>query len=177
MDFWRKPTASLKRALVRYWLRCVLAAIVAPLLRFNDALGMGPLYAAGTTPIFIDTVRTPGARLSVANTNRDGSTGTYATLFTAGADGCLFAGFRFQAEQNTTAGAVRLFRQDAGAGNVELLKEMVVPAITFSAGVTPPAEGEWYPPAGIMGSGGTVFKSSTHIGEAIGVFLEGGGDY
>lgn len=133
--------------------------------------------AAGTTPIFVDTPRSPGVRISTANTNTDGSTGTYGTLFTAGADGAKFAGFRWQAEANTTAGAIRLFVQDAGAGNAEMVYEAVVPATTFAAGVTPYASGEWYPPAGIVLSAGSVVKCSTHIGEAFGCSLQGGGDY
>lgn len=135
------------------------------------------LRAANVNPIFVLTPRSPAVRISTANTNRDGTTGTYGTLFTAGSNGCEFAGFRWIAEVNTTAGAVRLFRQDGGSGNVELLYEAVVPAVTFSAGVTPVAQGEWYPPGGIRGSAGTVFKTSTHIGEAIATSLEGGGDF
>lgn len=42
--------------------------------------------AAGTTPIFYDSVHNAAASVSTANTNRDG-TGTIATIFTAGADG------------------------------------------------------------------------------------------
>jgi len=133
--------------------------------------------SAGTTPIFIATPKSPSARISTANTNRDGSTGTYGTLFTAGSSGSFFPGWRWQAEGTTTAGFVRLFRQDAGSGNVELLKEMAVPAVTPTVGTTPPAEGEWYPPAGIMLSAGSVLKCSTHIGETFGCFMEGGGDY
>lgn len=125
----------------------------------------------------IGTPRSPAVRISTANTNRDGSTGTYGTLFTAGAAGAFFPGFRYTAEGNTTAGAIRLFVQDGGSGNFEMKKEMVVPAVTFAAGVTPVAEGEWYPPAGIMLSAGSVVKVSTHIGETFACSLEGGGDY
>jgi hypothetical protein len=128
-------------------------------------------------PIMIGTPRSPSVRVSTANTNRDGATGTYGTLFTAGAAGAFFPGWRWAAEGTTTAGFVRLFRQDAGSGNVELLKEMVVPAVTPAVGVTPAVEGEWYPPAGIMLSASSVLKCSTQIGEPFGCFMEGGGDY
>lgn len=169
LSYWRHP--SYLQAKLRWWAICALE----PIRRLYMLLYV--MYVAGTTPIFIATPRSPGVRISTANTNRDGATGTYGTLFTASANGALFPGFRYQAEGNTTAGAIRLFVQDAGSGNVEMLKEMSVPAVTFVAGTTPPAEGEWYPPGGIMLSGSSVVKVSTHIGETFGCFLQGGGDY
>ena len=133
--------------------------------------------AAGTTPIFALVPKHPAVRFNTANTNRDGSTGTYGTLYTAGTNGSLFKGFRWMAEGNTTAGAIRLYLQDGGAGNVEMVYETVVPATTFAVGVTPAISGEWYPIGGIVLSASTVVKVSTHIGETFSAWLEGGGDY
>ena len=133
--------------------------------------------AANTSPIFTLTPKSPSVRISTANTNRDGSTGTYGTLFTAGSDGAFFKGFQYQAEANNTAGAIRLYVQDAGSGNVEMIYEAVVAATTFSAGVTPVARGEWYPPAGIWLSASSVVKVSTHIGETFSCSLVGGGNF
>ena len=132
---------------------------------------------AGTTPIFVDTPKSPAVRFATANTNRDGATGTYGTLYTAGVDGAFFKGCRFTAEGNTTAGAVRLYVQDAGAGNVEMVLEVVVPATTFAVGVTPVWSYEWYPEGGIALSASTVVKVSTQIGETFSAHLVGGGDY
>lgn len=133
--------------------------------------------AAGTTPIFVTTPKHPSVRIATANTNRDGSTGTYGTLFTAGSDGSFFKGFRWMAEGNTTAGAIRLFLQDGGSGNVELIYEAVVPLVTFSAGVTPVASGDWFPDGGIVLSANTVVKVSTNASETFSCWLEGGGNY
>jgi len=133
--------------------------------------------AAGTTPIFVATPKHPAVRIATANTNRDGSTGTYGTLFTASSNGSFFNGFRWAAEGNTTAGAIRLYLQDAGAGNVEMIYEAVVPATTFAAGTTPAISGEWYPEGGIVLAASTVAKVSTHIAETFSCWLEGGGDY
>ena len=131
--------------------------------------------AAGTTPIFVATPKSAGVILTAtANTNRDGATGTYTTLYTAGANGAFFKGFRWQcgtSNGNNTAGAVRLF-----IGAV-LLYEAMVPATTFSAGVTPSASGEWYPPGGIVLTASDVAKCNTHIGELFSCWLVGGGDY
>ena len=133
--------------------------------------------AAGNLPIFIATPKHPSVRISTANTNRDGATGTYGTLYTVGANGAFFQGFRWAAEGNTTAGAIRLFLQDGGAGNVEMIYETVVAAVTFVVGTTPVAQGEWYPVGGIMLAASTVVKCSTQIGETFSCWLEGGGEY
>lgn len=134
--------------------------------------------AANTAPIFVLTPRSPGVRIATANTNTDGSSGTYGTLFTAGSNGSFFKGFRWACENSTaTNGAIRMFIQDAGAGNVEMVYETIVPVTTFSAGVTARARGEWYPSAGIVLSASSVVKVSTHIGENFACYLVGGGDY
>jgi len=131
---------------------------------------------ANTNPIFVGTPKRPSVRTATANTNRNGSTGTYYTLFTAGANGSFFKGFRACAEVDTGNGAIRLFVQRAGAGNVELTKEWVVPATTFSAGITPLPQIEYFPEDGIMLEAGDVVKVSTHLSEAWGCSLECGGD-
>lgn len=135
--------------------------------------------AAGTTPIFPDTARSPRGRLTVANTNRDGSTGTYVTLFTAGTDGSRFDGFRWISEEAATAAnAVRLFIEDANdAGNNELIYEGVVAATTFAAGTTPVPSGGFFPPEGIVLSGNTVVYSNVHATDTFGIHLTGGGDF
>ena len=133
--------------------------------------------AANTAPIFVLTPKHPAVRIATANTNRDGATGTYGTLYTAGANGAFFKGFRWVAEGDTTAGAIRLFLQNAGAGNFEMIYETVVPAVTFAAGVTPVAQGEWMPTNGIALAANTVVTVNTHIGEPFSCWLESGGDY
>src|SRR5262245_49340979 len=132
--------------------------------------------AAGTAPIFVTTPQAPQVRISTANTGRDGS-GTLGTLTTAGASGAFYKGFRWQAEGTTTAGFIRLFVQKGGAGNFELLKEMIVTAITPVVGVTPATSDEWYPQQGIVLGAGDVVKVGTHIGETFSCWLCAGGDY
>lgn len=134
--------------------------------------------AAGTTPIFVDTPKSPAVRMTTANTNRDGSTGTYYTIFTAGADGAKFAGFRWASEEDATANnAVRLFIQDAGAGNVEMVYEGIVPTTTFSVGVLSVPQGGYFPEEGIVLSAGSVVKASIHATDTFSGSLVGGGDF
>jgi hypothetical protein len=130
---------------------------------------------ANTDPIFVLTPKHPSVRISTANTNRDG-TGTLGTLFTAGANGAFFKGFRYQAEGTTTAGVIRIFIQSGGAGNNELIREMLVAAKTPGTG-TEAASDEWYPAGGIALGAGDVVKVGTHNAETFSCWLEGGGDY
>jgi len=132
--------------------------------------------AANVDPIFVVTPRSPGARLTAANTNLDGATGAYVTLFTAGANGAFFKGIKAVAEVTTTAGWIAIFKQDAGSGNVELLKVIQVDAKTVGATVMP-WEGGWLPPEGIVLSALSVIKCSVRNSENIAVHLTGGGDY
>jgi hypothetical protein len=131
--------------------------------------------AANTLPIFVKTPAHPQARVSTANTARDGS-GTLATIHTAGADGSFFAGVRAMAHETTVADVVRIFVQKAGAGNNELLKEMMIPAVTPSASVEAASQ-EWYPSGGLTLGAGDVVKAATDQGKTYTVSLENGGDY
>ena len=131
--------------------------------------------AAGTTPIFVLTPKHPTVRIATANTNRDG-TGTLGTVFTAGSNGAFFRGVRVQSEATTTAGVVRLYIQAAGAGNNELIKELMITAVTPSASVEATSI-EWYPSGGMVLAATDVLKASTHNAETFSVWAEGGGDY
>lgn len=131
---------------------------------------------AGTAPIFVTTPKRPSVRIATANPNRDGSTGTYATLFTAGSNGSFFKAVRVIAEGTVTAGIVRIFIQKAGAGNFELYKEVPVIATTPSASVEV-FTAEYQPSEGLVLEAGDVIKCSTHNSETLAVSLEGGGDY
>ena len=131
--------------------------------------------AANTTPIFVLTPKAPAVRFATANTGLSGS-GTLGTLFTAGANGSFFEGFRYQAEGTTTAGVIRVFIQAAGAGNFELIKELLVTAITPSASVLADSQ-EWLPVNGITLGAGDVVKVGTHNAETFSAWLLTGGDY
>ena len=130
--------------------------------------------AANVDPIFVLTPKSPGVRVSSGSTALDGSAGS--TLYTAGSNGAFFKGIKAIAEVTTTAGWIAIFKQDAGAGNVELLKVLRVDAFTVGATVMP-WEGSWFPPEGIVLSAGSVIKVTTRNSEAIAVHLMGGGDY
>lgn len=61
------------------------------------------------TPIFTQTPKHVAVAVSVANTNEDGSTGTYATIVTAGALGSKVERIVVRQQGTCTAEKVRLF--------------------------------------------------------------------
>ncbi len=132
--------------------------------------------SAGTNQIFVATPKAPKCRLTAANTARDGTGSNLVTLYTAGANGAFFLGFRYNGEGTTTAGVIRIFVQTAAAGNIELLREMLTTAATPSATVAV-ASDEWYPASGIVLGAGDVVTVGTHNAETFSCWLMGGGDY
>lgn len=111
-------------------------------------------------PVFAVTPRIGQARISTANTARDGS-GTVATLLAAGSSGTRVSSVRVKGTVTTTAGMVRLFAFDAT--NYRLLDEFVVPAITVSASV--PAFADVHQYTDLVLPSGWSLVVSTHNAE------------
>lgn len=61
------------------------------------------------TPVFTQTPKHAVVQVSTANTNVDGTTGTYATVVTAGANGSKIERIRIESVGTTGADKVRLF--------------------------------------------------------------------
>ena len=118
--------------------------------------------------------------ISTANTNRDGSTGTYGTAYTFLAAANKGIGGRIdavtiQATGTTTAGMVRMFV------NTALVREFAISAITpsgtvkaFTVPTTDGADANGRVPLGIVCQAGDVIKFNTHNAEAFVVRVEGG---
>jgi len=98
-------------------------------------------------------------QISTANTNRDGSTGTYTEVCagptTSSGVGVGKRIFRVvvHATGNTTAGAVRFFISTDGGTNKRLIDEVIVSAVT-------------------VGASTSAFR--TEVGELVGLVLPGG---
>lgn len=68
--------------------------------------------AVTSTPIHIQTIKTASVQLTAtANTNVDGSTGTYTTILTAGTNGAKIERIQINTVGTTVAEKVRLFLQ------------------------------------------------------------------
>jgi hypothetical protein len=88
-----------------------------------------------TAAQYAATPRAALAVVSAANTNRDGATGTYVTVFTAGAAGSRIDDIRIHAAGTVTAGVVRLFLHDGTTGRLwqEVMVSATTPSVTVQA--------------------------------------------
>lgn len=120
-----------------------------------------------------------GARISTANTNRDG-TGTLGTILTGGANGTRVDRINWKATGPTTAGVIRIFLKDnQGSPVTRLLFEALVTAITPSASVKS-AEGEVVRTDGqplVLVPSGWTLLAGTHNAESFDVIPTVAGDF
>lgn len=86
-----------------------------------------------SNPVFAVTPRIGMAEVSVANANRDGTTGTYVDVIVGASTGTRIAEIVIQASATTTAGMVRLFITDGVT--TRMFDEVSVAAATVSASV------------------------------------------
>jgi hypothetical protein len=121
------------------------------------------------SPVFAVTPRIGAVQLSVANTNRDGTTGTYGTLISAGNSGTRIAEIAVQATGTTTAGMIRLFTND-GTNN-RMFDEISVAAASPTASVKATRISTTY--TNLTLPSGWSIRASTHNAEVINVFALG----
>lgn len=122
-----------------------------------------------SSPVFAVTPIVGMAQVSVANTNRDGTTGTYVTLLTAGSSGTRVAEIVTQGTVTTTAGMVRLFLTDGTT--TRMFDEISVAAATVSGTVKGNRVSTTY--NNLVIPSGWSIKASTNNAEAINVWALG----
>lgn len=122
------------------------------------------------SPAFAVTPRIGVAQLSVANANRDGVTGTYGTVITAGNSGTRIAEIAVQATGTTTAGMVRLFTND-GTNN-RMFDEISIAAVA-TPGASTKATRISTTYTNLVIPSGWSLRASTHNGEVMNVFALG----
>ncbi len=98
------------------------------------------MSAPNIHPIAPGTIQTRNVlALSTANANRDGTTGAYSTLLTAGANGSLVpnlvANSAVAAAATSTLQVLRAWVQKGGSGNWFLIDEVLLPSVTPNTGV------------------------------------------
>ena len=121
------------------------------------------------SPVFAVTPEIGMGQVSAANTNRDGTTGTYVTLVTAAPSGTRVAEIVTQATVTTTAGMVRLFLTDGST--TRMFDEIAISAATVSASVKGNRVSTLY--TNLVIPSGWSIRASTHNAEAINVFVLG----
>lgn len=122
------------------------------------------------TAQYTSTPKSSTVNIATANTNRDGVTGTYGTLHTAGASGGRIDQINITATSTTTAGMVRLFVDNA------LVKEVPVIAITPS-GTQPAFSVNVDFDNGLILEAASVVTANTHNAESFNLTVTNGGDF
>ncbi len=114
--------------------------------------------------------------VSTANSNLDGATGTYSTIYTAasggGESGSVISSITIKAQQTTSPGMVRLFILDTSGLNPGVLfSEVEIPAVTQAATL------QTFTCQALRGSlcipPGYSIMASTQIAETFSVIIEG----
>jgi hypothetical protein len=123
-----------------------------------------------TSPVFAVTPRIGIAEVSVANANRDGTTGTYADVIVGASTGTRIAEIVIQASVTTTAGMVRLFITNGVT--TRMFDEVTVAAATVSATVKGTRVSTTYNNLILPDSSWKII-ASTHNANAINVFALG----
>ena len=123
-----------------------------------------------TSPVFAVTPRIGIAEVSVANANRDGTTGTCADVIVGASTGTRIAEIVIQASVTTTAGMVRLFITNGVT--TRMFDEVTVAAATVSATVKGTRISTTYNNLILPDSSWKII-ASTHNANAINVFALG----
>lgn len=123
-----------------------------------------------STAQYIGTPKSSTVSIATANTNLDGTTGTYGTLITAGASGSRIDSIQIKATGTTTAGMIRFFVSNS------LVREIPVVAITPSASVPSFNFVVNFDTPLILGAS-VVLTCSTQIAETFKITITNGGDF
>jgi len=127
-----------------------------------------------TSAQYASTVRAATVALTAtANTNRDGATGVYTTIFAAGSSGSRIDDVYIVASGTTTAGVIRLFVHNGTAGF--LWQEILVTATTPSTTVA-----VWSYTLlnqGLVIPTGYSLRASTNNAEGFNVLVTRAGDF
>jgi len=124
-----------------------------------------------TDPVFTNAPRTGIGQISTANTGRDGS-GTIGDVMLGGANGSRIDRVRIVATGTTTAGIVRLYLDDGVS--VRLIREVLVTAITASAGTEVFQTEVKFPEGLFLPTVSWDLQASTHKAETFNVIAYGG---
>lgn len=125
-----------------------------------------------STPNYAVTPKLTTVQVSTANTNRDGSTGTYSAEITIGSNGALLDHIQMQATVTTTAGLIRIFYAADGS-TYRLLGEQTTAAATVS-GTVPGDKQTWVPPGGVPMNltGGSKLKFNVNNSETWNIHVQ-----
>lgn len=137
-----------------------------------------------TTAQYVSTPVIEVSQVTTADTSRTAPTTT--SLICSGPSSASAAGIgkrilriTINGTSNTTAGAVRIWISTDGGTTKRLLVERVIPAITATAGTTPPFRSEVPELVGLVlpgtiGGNATNLYASTNVSETFNITVESG---
>lgn len=132
---------------------------------------------ANTAPLAVGTINDGVVIVSAANTNRDGTTGAYTTLYTAGANGAIINRVRAShagaISVASTAMVLRLWHT-SGATTV-LIDEVALPSVTPTASVI--GSTATFSKTNITMKAADILKVTISVAEAVHFCADQGGDY
>lgn len=103
------------------------------------------MAALSNAPTLTQTPNLKYVQASVANTNRDGTTGTYSSTLSWGTNGGLVDHIKFHATVTTAAGMLRIFISNDSGSTWRLLDEVPTQGVTPS-GTVAAEDHVWTPP-------------------------------
>lgn len=127
-----------------------------------------------TSAQYASTPVANGARIATANAGRDG-TGAAPVVFTAGPNGARVDEVTINAIATTTAGMVRLYKQNAASTLTQLFREVPIAGIVPSATVA--ASTQKVSGLALILAAGEKLLASTNNAEAFDVFVNLGGSF
>ncbi len=135
---------------------------------------------ASTVPLAVGTPKAGCVVISSANTNRDGTTGAYTTLYTAGTSGAIVNRVKVvhmgAITVASTAMVARLWRTVSVPGAATVLEdEVALTAVTPTSAVV--GATATFSKTNIVLAPGEILKGTISIGEAVGFIVDQGGDY
>lgn len=127
--------------------------------------------SANLSPIFIASPNNQQSQVTVANTNRDGTTGTYVTCWTPGVNGSILSKVVVEVPGVAAGDVIRLFWNDGSTTRLYL--EIQVTATTPGVG-TSCFRFEYVPSTPEVYPSGWSLKASTNQGQATNILVLGG---
>ena len=132
---------------------------------------------ANTIPLAVGTPNTGVVVINTANTNRDGTTGAYTTLYTAGSNGAVINRVRVQhmgaSGVASTAMLARLWH--TSGATTALIDEVALASVTPSTSVV--GATATFSKTNIQLKAGDILKVTITVAESVGFVADQGGDF
>lgn len=135
------------------------------------------MAAPNTAPIYVFTPNVGLVVLATANANRDGTTGAYTTLYTAGAQGATINRVTFRSMAAVGASTAMVCRLWWTSGATTVLVDETALATATSSTTAVGGFGSFTLKTGIQMKAGDILKVTQTVAESVGYCADQGGDF